>query len=51
MFFDEPAKAFLPVRVKVGVVMALSALFVVLFVVAPSPLVSAASTAAASFRY
>ena len=40
-----------PVRVKVGIVIALSALFVVLFVVMPSPLVSAAGTAAASFRF
>jgi NADH-quinone oxidoreductase subunit N len=51
MFFDEPAEKFLPVRAKVGVVMALSALFVVLFVVVPSPLVSAAGTAAGSFRF
>ncbi len=51
MFFDEPAKAFLPVRAKVGLVVALSAIFVVVFVVVPSPLVSAASTAAASFRF
>ncbi len=51
MFFDEPAQAFLPVRAKVGIVMAASALFVVLFVVAPQPLVNAASAAAASFRF
>jgi len=51
MYFDKPAQAFLPVRVKVGFVMAVSAIFVLLFVVAPSPLVTAASTAAASFRY
>ncbi len=51
MFFDEPAEKFLPVRVKVGIVMALSALFVLLFVVMPSPLVSAAGTAASSFRF
>jgi NADH-quinone oxidoreductase subunit N len=51
MFFDEPARAFLPVRPKVGLVMVLSALFVLLFVVAPSPLVSAASQAAQSFRF
>jgi hypothetical protein len=31
--------------------MAVSAIFVLLFVVAPSPLVNAASTAAASFRF
>ena len=51
MFFDEPAQAFLPVRAKVGLVIALSALFVTLFVVMPAPLVSAAGNAAASFRF
>ncbi len=51
MYFDKPAKAFLPVRVKVGFVISVSAIFVLLFVIAPSPLVNAASTAAASFRY
>ena len=51
MFFDEPKEAFLPIRAKVGTVMAASGLFVVLFVVAPAPLVTAASTAAASFRF
>jgi NADH-quinone oxidoreductase subunit N len=51
MFFDEPTQTFLPVRAKVGFVVAVSAAFVVLFVVVPSPLVSAASTAAASFRF
>jgi NADH-quinone oxidoreductase subunit N len=51
MFFDEPAQAFLPVRAKVGAVIALSALFVTLFVVVPSPLVAAAGRAAASFKF
>ena len=51
MFFDAPAEKFLPIRVKVGIVMALSAIFVLLFVVVPSPLVRAAETAAASFRF
>ena len=51
MFFDEPATAFLPVRAKVGVVIALSALAIVLFVVVPAPLIGAATSAAASFRF
>ena len=41
----------LPVRMKVGAVIALSALFVILFVVMPSPLVAAAGRAAATFRF
>ena len=51
MFFDDPAEAFLPVRPKVGAVIAVSAAIMVLFVVAPAPLVDAASSAAASFRF
>ena len=51
MFFDAPAKAFLPVRAKVGLVIALSAISMVVFVVTPSPLVTAAGAAAASFRF
>ncbi|MGE0627418.1 MAG: NADH-quinone oxidoreductase subunit NuoN [Hyphomicrobiaceae bacterium] len=51
MFFDDAKEAFLPVRWKVGAVMALSGAFVALFVVVPQPLVAAASVVASSFRY
>jgi len=46
MFFDEPKARFLDVPSKVGVVMALSACFVLLYVIWPAPLVNAADAAA-----
>ena len=51
MFFDDPKAAFLPVRPRVGAVIAIAGIFVLLFVVLPSPLVDAAWSAAATFRY
>jgi NADH-quinone oxidoreductase subunit N len=48
MFFDEPKERFVPVGVTEGVVMAASALVVLLFVAWPSPLVDAATRAARS---
>jgi NADH-quinone oxidoreductase subunit N len=51
MFFDEPRPRFLPIRAKAGLVMALCALLVTIYVVFPSGLVDAATAAAASFRY
>ncbi|HXF54511.1 MAG TPA: NADH-quinone oxidoreductase subunit NuoN [Hyphomicrobiaceae bacterium] len=51
MYFDAPKEKFLPVRVKAGVVMALTASFVLLYVLFPSPLFEAASVAAGTFRY
>jgi NADH-quinone oxidoreductase subunit N len=51
MFFDAPRQPFLPVRARVGLVMALAGIFVLLFVVMPAPLVDAANSAAGAFRY
>ncbi len=51
MFFDDAKPAFLPVPGGVAFVMAASGLFVLLFVVVPSPLVDAAARAAASLRF
>jgi NADH-quinone oxidoreductase subunit N len=48
MFFDEPREAFLPVERGPGLVMTLSALFVLLFIIVPTPLVDAALAAAQS---
>jgi NADH-quinone oxidoreductase subunit N len=48
MFFDEPKDRFLAVPAKAGLIMALTGLFVLLYVVWPAPLVSAADTAAKS---
>jgi NADH-quinone oxidoreductase subunit N len=49
MYFDEPALAFdRPIGVKLGVVLAISSLFTLLFFVYPGPLVAAASAAATS---
>ncbi|NVO16468.1 MAG: NADH-quinone oxidoreductase subunit NuoN [Rhodoplanes sp.] len=48
MYFDEPAPAFVPMRGELGVVLAVTGLFVLLFFVWPAPLVDAASTAAKS---
>jgi NADH-quinone oxidoreductase subunit N len=51
MYFDAPKEKFLPVRVKAGLVMALTGAFVLLYVLFPSPLFEAASVAAGTFRY
>ncbi|QCI68624.1 NADH-quinone oxidoreductase subunit NuoN [Phreatobacter stygius] len=48
MYFDEPAAPFEPMATELKVVLAVSALFVVLFVVYPAPLVAAAGAAARS---
>jgi NADH-quinone oxidoreductase subunit N len=48
MFFDEPKARFLDIPAKAGVIMALSALFVLLYVVWPAPLVNSADAAARS---
>jgi NADH-quinone oxidoreductase subunit N len=48
MFFDEPKARFLDVPPKVGAIMAVSGLFVLLYVVWPAPLVNAADAAARS---
>jgi len=48
MFFDEPKARFLDVPPKVGAIMAVSGLFVLLYVVWPAPLVNAADAAAKS---
>src|SRR3954451_2860332 len=48
MFFDDAHERFLPVERGPGLVMTLSALFVLLFIIVPSPLVDAALAAAQS---
>jgi NADH-quinone oxidoreductase subunit N len=48
MFFDEPKERFLPIPAKAGFVMAVTGLFVLLYVVWPAPLVSSADAAARS---
>ncbi len=48
MFFDEPKARFLDVPPKVGLIMALSGLFVLLYVIWPAPLVNQADAAARS---
>jgi len=48
MFFDAPRERFLAVPAKAGLVMALTGLFVLLYVVWPAPLVSSAGAAAKS---
>jgi len=48
MFFDEPGEKFLVPQMKESVLMALTALFVLLYVVWPAPLVDAAAAAAKS---
>lgn len=50
MFVKEPKERFLAIDAKVGAVMMLAALFVVFFIVYPSPLVEAAAQAAKSLR-
>jgi NADH-quinone oxidoreductase subunit N len=48
MFFDDPKEKFLPVPAKAGLVMAVTGLFVLLYVVWPAPLVASADVAARS---
>jgi NADH-quinone oxidoreductase subunit N len=48
MFFDPATDRFQPVQTRVGVVILASALFMVLFVVRPAPLIAAAEAAARS---
>jgi NADH-quinone oxidoreductase subunit N len=48
MYFDEPAPAFEPMRGELKTVVAISGLFVLLFVVYPAPLIEAAAAAAKS---
>jgi NADH-quinone oxidoreductase subunit N len=48
MFFDEPKEPFLAIPTKAGLVMAVTGLFVLLYVVWPAPLVSSADAAARS---
>jgi NADH-quinone oxidoreductase subunit N len=48
MFFDEPRAAFAATQSRTGLVMAASALYILLYVVWPAPLVEAAGTAAKS---
>lgn len=50
MFFDEPKAKFMPVQAKAWLIMTISALFVLLYVVVPAPLVEAATAAAKSLR-
>ncbi len=50
MFVKEPKEKFLEIDGKVGAVMALATIFVVFFIVYPSPLVEAAAQAAKSLR-
>jgi NADH-quinone oxidoreductase subunit N len=48
MFFDEPRARFATTQTKAGLVMAVSALYILLYVVWPAPLVEAAGAAAKS---
>jgi NADH-quinone oxidoreductase subunit N len=48
MFFDEPKERFLDVPAKAGLVMAVSGLFVLLYVAWPGQLVTSADAAAKS---
>jgi NADH-quinone oxidoreductase subunit N len=50
MFFDDVRETFLPVERGPGLVMTISALFVLLFIVLPAPLVNAALAAAQSLQ-
>jgi len=51
MFFDEPRERFTAPTTKVGLVMAVSAVFVLGFIVIPSPLIEAAAAAASSLKF
>jgi NADH-quinone oxidoreductase subunit N len=48
MYMDEPAPEFVPMRPELGLVLAVTGLFVILFCVYPGPLVDAAGAAAQS---
>ena len=48
MFFDAPRARFAAIQAKAGLVMAVSALYVLLYVVWPAPLVEAAGAAVKS---
>jgi len=48
MYFDDPAPQFVPMRPELGLVLAVTGLFVILFCVYPGPLVDAAGAAAQS---
>jgi NADH-quinone oxidoreductase subunit N len=48
MYFDEPARAFEPMPRELGVVLAVTGLFNLLFFAYPAPLVDAATAAARS---
>ena len=48
MFFDEPRAKFATIQAKAGLVMGVTALYILLYVVWPAPLVEAAGTAAKS---
>ena len=48
MFFDEPRARFATIQAKAGLVMGVTALYILLYVVWPAPLVEAAGTAAKS---
>ena len=48
MFFDEPRAKFATIQTKAGLVMGVTALYILLYVVWPAPLVEAAGTAAKS---
>ena len=50
MFMDDAAQSFLPVERGTGLVMTIAALFVLLFVLVPQPLVNAALAAAQSLQ-
>src|SRR5262249_28720382 len=51
MFFDEPKERFLPIPAKAGLVMAVTSLFVLLYVVLPAPLGSSAGAAGRKLFY
>ncbi|MEO1206194.1 MAG: NADH-quinone oxidoreductase subunit NuoN [Pseudomonadota bacterium] len=51
MFFDEPREKFSEATTKVGFVMMVSAVFVIGFIVVPSPLIEAAASAAKSLKF
>jgi NADH-quinone oxidoreductase subunit N len=53
MFFDEPTPAFEPIKLRTGIVMTVSCLFVLLFILpyVSAPLFDATEAAARSFKY
>jgi len=48
MYFDEPAEGFVPMRLELKAVLAVTGLFIILFAIYPGPLVDAAAAAAKS---